>query len=168
MSAERRQVEELYRAHGRPLLAYLARCLGSPQQAEDLLHETFVRALTRLDRLAAAVSPASWLFGIARHLALTARRRRRPTQALSEAAAAPSAEEDPRLEAMRAALARLPGVHREALELRLRHELSYEEIAEVLGIPVGTVRSRLHHAVRQLRETMGETSETGGRAEVQR
>jgi len=166
MSAERRQVEELYRAHGRPLLAYLARCLGSPQQAEDLLHETFVQALARLDRLAAAVSPASWLFGIARHLALTTRRRRRPMQALPEAVPAKSAEEDPRLEAMRAALARLPDVHREALELRLRHELSYEEIAEVLGVPLGTVRSRLHHAVRQLRAALSEASKSGRHAEV--
>ena len=46
-------------------------------------------------------------------------------------------------------------LHRMNLELRLRDELSYEEIATVLGIPVGTVRSRLHHGLRQLRRELG-------------
>jgi RNA polymerase sigma-70 factor (ECF subfamily) len=59
--------------------------------------------------------------------------------------------EDPRLENMRAAIAGLPEALRETLALRLRAELSYEEIAETLQIPVGTVRSRLHDAVRRLR-----------------
>ena len=52
---------------------------------------------------------------------------------------------------MRRAVADLPAEHRETLELRLHHDLSYEDIAQVLGIPVGTVRSRLHNAVRRLR-----------------
>jgi RNA polymerase sigma-70 factor (ECF subfamily) len=55
---------------------------------------------------------------------------------------------------MRAAITELPGPQRETLMLKLQHELSYEEIAEVLAIPVGTVRSRLHHAVLQLRQIM--------------
>jgi RNA polymerase sigma-70 factor (ECF subfamily) len=55
---------------------------------------------------------------------------------------------------MREAICCLPEIHREVLELRLRDDLSYEEIAQVLNIPVGTVRSRLHHAVRGLRERL--------------
>jgi RNA polymerase sigma-70 factor (ECF subfamily) len=59
---------------------------------------------------------------------------------------------DPRLEVMREGIARLNAASRQVLELRLQRELSYEEMAATLGVPVGTVRSRLHHAVRQLRE----------------
>ena len=55
---------------------------------------------------------------------------------------------------MHRAIAALPELQREALLLKLQHELTYEEIASVLNIPVGTVRSRLHHAVRQLRAAL--------------
>jgi RNA polymerase sigma-70 factor (ECF subfamily) len=58
---------------------------------------------------------------------------------------------DPRLEVMREGIERLNAASRQVLELRLQRELSYEEMAASLGVPVGTVRSRLHHAVRQLR-----------------
>lgn len=66
----------------------------------------------------------------------------------------PAAPEDARLEALRLAIATLPEPQRETLLLKLHHELSYEEIAESLGIPVGTVRSRLHHALHHLRATL--------------
>jgi RNA polymerase sigma-70 factor (ECF subfamily) len=59
---------------------------------------------------------------------------------------------DPRLELMREAIGRLNAASRQVLELRLQRELSYEEMATTLGVPIGTVRSRLHHAVRQLRQ----------------
>jgi RNA polymerase sigma-70 factor, ECF subfamily len=68
--------------------------------------------------------------------------------------AAQAAEVDERLGEMRQAMAKLPQEMRETLELRLADDLSYEEIAAVLEIPVGTVRSRLHNAVKKLREEM--------------
>ncbi|MFY9925422.1 MAG: sigma-70 family RNA polymerase sigma factor, partial [Opitutaceae bacterium] len=61
---------------------------------------------------------------------------------------------DERLELMRQAISRLPETQREPLLLKLQQELSYAEIADVLDIPVGTVRSRLHHAVLFLRQTL--------------
>lgn len=151
------QLEVLYRAHGPALLRYLRRMAGSASGAEDLLHETFVQALRHLDRLSDAVSPRAWLFTVARNLGITALRRERRVTALSEdLVAAEAEEEDPRREAVRQAILVLPDAQREALELRLRHELSYEEIAAVTGVPIGTVRSRLHHAVRRLREIVGQ------------
>ena len=60
------------------------------------------------------------------------------------------------IEEMREAIAGLPAHLRETLELRLRDELSYEEIAQVLEIPMGTVRSRLHGALKLLREKLNE------------
>ena len=150
------ELERLYHEHGPSLMRFLRGRHGT-EEAEDLLHETFVAALRRLDQLEAATSPRGWLFGIARHLSLAVRRRRRPTTAIeADLPAATEPGTDPRLDEMRRAIAELPEQQRQALELRLREELSYEEIAAVLDIPLGTVRSRLHHAVRRLRQTLTE------------
>jgi len=148
------QVRALYNEHGGDLLRYLRGLTGHRQLAEDLLHDTFVQAMRGLEQLRRANSPRAWLFSIARHLGLNALRRRRAVLPLSEAAtAAPTTvEENAPLERVREAIAHLPAVHQAALRLRLGIGLSYEEIAEVLGVPVGTVRSRLHNAVRSLRQ----------------
>ena len=145
---------ELYQDVGPGLLAYLRRRLGDRHVAEDVLQETFCQAARRLERLAEAASPRAWLFTIARNLAATMRRRRGPAVELTVEPPAVEPTADARLDALRAAIAELPEAMRETLELRLRDELSYEEIAAVLGLPIGTVRSRLHHAVQRLRTTM--------------
>lgn len=155
MSAAVSQVEGLYQAYGPALLVYLRRLAGRGDLAEDLLQETFVQALRGIDRLGEVTSQRAWLFTIARNVGISALRRRRYVAVLSdEMAVAPAVVSDPRLERMRTAIDRLPDKLRETLDLRLRHDLSYEEIAQVLSIPVGTVRSRLHHAVRQLRDEL--------------
>jgi len=149
------QLEHLYRETAPALLAYFRRQPALVGAAEDLLQDTFVRAIRNFGRLRVSVTPRAYLFGIARHVSLDALRARRPEVELSSEPAAPAAApEDSRLEPMRAAIAALTVTHRETLLLKLQHELSYAEIAEVLGIPVGTVRSRLHHAVSQLRNTL--------------
>ena len=148
------RVEDLYQRHGRALAGYLGRSFGRVEPAEDLLHETFVQALRGADRLAEATSPRAWLFGIARHVGLAACRRRRMEPLPADVAASAPAEADERLALLRRAIAQLPPPQREALDLRLTDDLSYEEIAEVLAIPVGTVRSRLHNAVERLREAL--------------
>ena len=151
-------LESLYRALGPMLLAYLRRQVGRRGDAEELLQETFLVAARQSDSLAAAGSQRAWLFGVARNLVRehVRRRTRRNTATLCEEPASPIAErEDERIEAMRAAFERLPEVQREALELRLSEDLSYAEIAEALAIPIGTVRSRLHHAVAALRVALG-------------
>jgi len=147
-------LEALYREVGPSILAYLRRLAGDQQAAEDLLQETFFQAARREDRLIEAVSPRAWVFTIARNVAMTALRRRRKLAPLPAELAAEEPLEDPRLEAVRVAIGDLPVALRETLELRLRDELSYEEIADVLEIPVGTVRSRLHHALLRLRVTV--------------
>ncbi len=145
---------ELYQDVGPGLLTYLRRRLGDLHAAEDVLQETFCQAARRFERLAEAASPRAWLFTIARNLAATVRRRQRSVVALTVEPPAVEQTADARLEAMHAAIAELPESMRETLELRLRDELSYEEIAAVLDVPIGTVRSRLHHAVQRLRETV--------------
>jgi RNA polymerase sigma-70 factor, ECF subfamily len=150
------QIEGLYRSHAPALLRYLERNFGSCASADDLLQETFLRWLARNDGTSTTVSPRAFLFGIARHVGLTALRqsRRLKTEAIDDVAAQPMAEADADLQRMQRAMTQLPAQIRETLELRLRDELSYEEIAAVLDIPVGTVRSRLHTALRLLKAAL--------------
>jgi len=151
------QIALLYEAHGAALLRYLRHGFGRYGSAEDMLQETFVSAMRAGDRCVKARSPRAFLFGVARHVGLSARRqsgRRQTTPLTEENVAAPAV--DGRIAEMRRAIEELPEAMREALELRLREQLSYEEIADVLEIPVGTVRSRLHAAVKQLRKIMTE------------
>jgi len=155
-------LESLYRLLGPGLLAYLRRQVGRRGDAEELLQETFLIAARQEDSLAAAGSPRAWLFGVARNLFRehVRRRTRRSTTTLCEEPASPIADPvDERVDAMRSAIGRLPEAQREVIELRLSQELSYAEIAEALVIPIGTVRSRLHHAIAALRIAM--TAEEG-------
>jgi RNA polymerase sigma-70 factor (ECF subfamily) len=139
---------------GPALLGYFRRQPALAGAAEDLLQDTFVRALKRIDRLQASVSQRAYLFGIARHVCIDALRRLRVVEELPAETPAMTLTTDERLEPMRLAISELPEMQREALLLKLQQELSYVEIAEVLAIPVGTVRSRLHHAVLHLRQTL--------------
>ena len=153
MAESQAKVEGWYREYGGALLRYLARRFGR-MGADDLLQETFVQALRRPRRVGETVSPRAWLFGIARHVGLSTFRRRRVMAELPESIEARAGDVDERMDEMRRAIAKLPEEMRETLELRLADDLSYEEIAAVLQIPVGTVRSRLHNAVKKLREEM--------------
>ncbi len=101
------------------------------------------------------LSPRGYLFGIARHVSQAAWRRRDRERAIVseqpvETVAAP--ELDERIAAARETIDALPALQREILDLRFNQQLSYAEIAEALAIPVGTVRSRLHHAIAAVRE----------------
>jgi RNA polymerase sigma-70 factor (ECF subfamily) len=152
------EIDQLYRAHGPSLLAYLRRAFGWCGSPPDMLQETFLQALRAPQRLADAESPRAWLFSIARHVGQTAARKYRPTESLeavSQSATDGKIEQSDDLRALREAIAQLPATMREPLELRLQENFSYEEIAVMLEIPIGTVRSRLHNAMRRLREQMG-------------
>jgi RNA polymerase sigma-70 factor (ECF subfamily) len=148
------QLEHLYHEMGPALLGYFRRQPALSGVAEDLLQDTFVRAFTRIDRLQTSFSQRAYLFGIARHVGLDALRKMKAVDKIATEAPAMTEKLDERLEPMRQAISRLPETQREALLLKLQQELSYAEIAEVLDIPVGTVRSRLHHALLNLRQTL--------------
>jgi RNA polymerase sigma-70 factor, ECF subfamily len=148
-------VDQLYRECREALTAFFVRRHLSAHTAEDLVHETFFRLMRQVDRCRAAGSPRGYLFGIARHVSADAWRRTRPGDegdAEAETIAAP--QPDPRLAAAHEIIAALPALQREVLDLRFQHDLSYAEIAEALGVPVGTVRSRLHNALELLRERL--------------
>lgn len=156
MNGDAPQIDELYQTAGSGLLRYIRR-LGGGGCSEDLLQETFVRAIKQPERISGARSPQAWLYGVARHIVLDyVRKHSRMAELTIDPPAPATPLEDPRMTRVKAAMAQLPHDQHEVLRLRLDAEFSYEEIASVLNIPVGTVRSRLHHAIRKLRTTVGE------------
>jgi RNA polymerase sigma-70 factor (ECF subfamily) len=148
--------------HQPAVFAYLWRMLGGDRAAvEDLVQETFVRVHRGLPRFARG-GPATlrtWILTIATRVALNELRRRRPRTEPIDARA--RAVEEPRTDAtlaliVRDALDQMTPDHRAVLVLREYHDLDYAEIASVLGIDVGTVRSRLSRARAALRAELGE------------
>jgi RNA polymerase sigma-70 factor, ECF subfamily len=149
-------LETVFRECAKDLGAYFARRHGGTGSADDLVQESFLQLARRLRAGQAVSSPRAYLFGIARHVSLAFLRKQasaaEPLDAAPEQAVSP--EPDARLEAARETIASLPALQREILDLRFAHDLSYAEMATALGIPVGTVRSRLHHAVALLRQRL--------------
>jgi RNA polymerase sigma-70 factor (ECF subfamily) len=131
------------------------------------LQEVFVICAREWDAMDAARSKQAWLIGIARNLIRGHFRRRKDVNpealldVVQEREVQTDANDD--ISTMRMAIAGLPVTFREVIELRLADELSYAEIAEGLGIPVGSVRSRLHHAVKLLREAIVQNAEVAKR-----
>ena len=152
------ELEQLYRSEGPHVWGYLRRRLRHRDTADELLQETFLIAARSFNSLAVAGSKRGWLIGIARNLFREHLRKKARLVAMpliEDPATAEVEAEDTRLHALRNAISQLPEMHREILELRLRDDLSYADIGVTLAIPIGTVRSRLHHAVRLVREQMG-------------
>ena len=139
------------------------RMLGDPDEADDVVQETFVRAWERLEDFDPSRRFYTWVFTIARNRCLNALRRRRtwgflslssgdgpPTLAAPERTAGP-AEEAELGQALEACLEGLPDDQREAFELRHGEGFRYAEIAQLLEVPEGTVMSRLHRAREKMR-----------------
>ncbi|TDD76130.1 RNA polymerase sigma factor [Actinomadura rubrisoli] len=162
----------LFERYGRRIYDYAARRLGA-QAAEDIVAETFFVAFRRRDSYDMTRPLARpWLYGIATNIIAGHRRteekyyrtlRRTGLDPLPEPLAETvvrrvTAEvEERRLAGAMAALHRRD---RDVLLLVAWAELSYEEIADALGVPVGTVRSRLHRARRKIRAALGDTDPT--------
>lgn len=147
--------EALYRRHRDFVLRVAARYAGDEALALDAAQETFVYLLKKLPTLTLSGRLSTYLYPIARSTAVTLRRRRghlRFTTDPAPATPAPLAP-TPDLDAtLRAAVEGLPEDQREVLLLRVLEGLSVEETAAAVGVPPGTVKSRLYHALAKLRE----------------
>lgn len=167
---------ELLRRYGDGLFGYLMRMCGNLEQAEDLFQETFRRVhekahTFRGDRF------KSWLFSIATHLAIDSLRKRRRLQAISlnqnidcddgrcqELAAVAIADSsyEPSQEAIRAeqkkqvrlAIESLPAKQRATLVLAYYQQLSYREVANVMGCSIGTVKRQMYRALKTLAQKL--------------
>jgi len=139
----------LYARYERPLLAFLSRYTGG-RDVDDLVQETWLRVARAAPRFDPARRFSTWLFQIALNLARDWRRRPPPEarEPLPEGRD-PSEPLAAGLDARRL-LAALPEAQRAVVILRCLHDLGEDDVATILAIPRGTVKSRLHHAMARL------------------
>lgn len=158
-------LEQLVAEHQGCLFAFLYRMCGQADLAEELMQETFVRALRAAKRYRPEGKVSTWLFSIAANLLRDWwRRQARRGLSLPLEDADGAAGEGPEEIALdryvagqvRKALLELPLEQRSALILRYYHDLSYEEIAGALACPIGTVRSRIHNGLARLKRLLAE------------
>ncbi|TWT88194.1 ECF RNA polymerase sigma factor SigW [Pseudobythopirellula maris] len=157
----------LVRRHQERLFQSLLRITGSAEEAEDVAQEAFVQAFVKLETFQRTARFYTWLYRIAFNLAVSKSRKRRPRVSLSvvqeasglepiDEGCAPDAPlaQGERAELLREAIAEMADDHREVLLLREFEGCDYQQIAEALSVPVGTVRSRLFRARMHLREKL--------------
>lgn len=144
------------------LWSYVRRVSDDDDQAAELLQDTWLRVLRAMPRLRDPARLRPWLFGIARRALMDRLRDRyaapaqEPIEAADAEASAETDDVDSDLLTMRDELVRLPVIEREVLALFYLQELTLAEVADVLAVPAGTVKSRLFRARRMLRERLTE------------
>lgn len=159
-----RALEDLYRRYHHPLGYYLRRLLDDDAAAEDAQQEVWLTVYRRIRGLRAPEAFAVWLYRIAHSRAVNRLARRRHDVSIddAESGAADVADESDAANEfspedaadIHRALGKLRPEHREVLVLRFMEDLAYEQIAEVTGCNLGTVRSRLHYAKLALRREL--------------
>jgi RNA polymerase sigma-70 factor (ECF subfamily) len=165
IAGDMRAFDLIYGRFARPLFGFIRARLGDAGEAEDVLHEAFMAVLRERERRSEVRSFRAWLYQVANNLCLNrvrARERAGRVEAIIKrtvpADGAPAAAEEAlaghqRAEQLHCAVARLPEPLAEVYRLRASG-MSNDEVAQVLDIPVGTVKSRMHEMVKRLREEM--------------
>jgi RNA polymerase sigma-70 factor, ECF subfamily len=175
----------LVRRYERELFGYLRRYLGDDDLADDVFQNTFLQVFLKIQQYELGRPARPWLYAIATNQAIDAlrRRNRRIADRPAETVSAPDEDGEPRplfellptpgdappdaadrteqRERVREAVARLPDLLRHAVLLVYFQGLKYQDAAEVMGIPVGTVKSRLHAALMKLTEEWGSEAVAG-------
>ena len=157
--------DRLYERFERPLFGFIRAQLGDAGEAEDVLHEAFMAVLRERGRRSEVRSFRAWLYQVARNLCQnrirSSKRAGRTADAATRAEALGSApvaaeralELHQQAELLLRAVSGLPAPLAEVYRLRASG-MSYDEVAEILDVPVGTVKSRMHEMVKRLREEM--------------
>jgi RNA polymerase sigma-70 factor (ECF subfamily) len=164
-AGDRRAFEELIRTHQHRVYAVALRMLGNAAEAQDVAQEAFLRAHRGLAEFRGEARLSTWLYAIASRLCLNrltrserrlARHGEETLARLVDGAPGPhqALERGELEEALHRAIGELPEDRRIVVILRDVEGLAYEEIAEALELPVGTVRSRLHRARLDLKEKL--------------
>ena len=169
--------EELVRRYQRPISAYVYRMVGNYESALDLTQEIFIKVYSSLDRYRAEFKFSTWIYKIA-HNAAVDHLRRTATREQSLVVGTEGDQFDLPIESGRMSpeqeseqrerrgeietvVRALPGNYRELIILRHSQDLSYEEIVEVTGLPLGTVKNRLFRAREMMRQQFVEKGITG-------
>jgi RNA polymerase sigma-70 factor (ECF subfamily) len=169
--------EELVRRYQRPISAYVYRMVGNYESALDLTQEIFIKVYNSLQRYRAEFKFSTWIYKIAHNSAVDHLRRNATREQslvvgpegdqfdlpLESSRLSPEQESErkERRGEIESVVRALPANYRELIILRHSQDLSYEEIVEVTGLPLGTVKNRLFRAREMMRQSFLEKGITG-------
>jgi RNA polymerase sigma-70 factor (ECF subfamily) len=153
--------ELLFEDYGERVFRYACRLISDAPKAEEVTNDVMLEVWKTAARFEGRSKVSTWILGITRHLALNAVRRKSldtvevddapPIADENEATAAVQHDRNVLKAALATALGKLSTDHRDVIELTFFHGLSYQEIAEVVGCPENTVKTRMFHARKQLK-----------------
>ena len=151
--------QTLYDLHQKSVYFYLYRFFNDKVVAEDVHVEVFTQVWKSAGRFKAKSKVRTWIFGIARNLAMNEIRKRKhhinidavPEPAFFEV---PEIETDDKKKVIKRAMEKIPPKHQQVLDLVFFHEMNYQEIAELLNISVNTVKTRIFHAKAGMKKTL--------------
>lgn len=159
---ELKAFEELYRAYHPRLTRFIANMLARPHLVEEVLNDTMLVVWNRAETFNGSSKVSTWIFSIAYRKALSALRRWDEPMEDNQSEGRQSPEPGPEDqigrrqvgEVLLSAMGELSADHRAVVDLTYFHDVGYREIAEIMGCPVGTVKTRMHHARRRLKTAL--------------
>ena len=162
-----RAFEDLYRGYFPRLARFIERTTRRPELVEEILNDTMLVVSTGAHKYDGSSKVSTWIFAIAWRKSLKALRDIDVPVDVDEGIEAVADDAEPRHEVMRAQLRRvlseavdaLSPNHRAVIELTYFHEIGYHEIAQIMGCPVDTVKTRMFHARRRLKALLPERLE---------
>jgi RNA polymerase sigma-70 factor (ECF subfamily) len=164
-SGDRAAMRILYNRHQVRVFRFAARLVDDAAAAEDVVSEAFTEVWRQADRFEGRSSVSTWIMSIARFKALSVRRRRQEIE-LDENVAETVADqystpeqillETDRRAQLRACLSHLSPDHREIIDLVYYHDKTIEEVAEIVGVPKNTVKTRMFYARRRLAQLLAQ------------
>lgn len=157
-------MSEIYSRHAGPLTGFAKRCLAHEADADDIVHETMMEVWRRPERFEGRSSLKSWMFAIARFKSYDRNRKSgrtvlsdmEDTRVCEDALPSDALAASQDASRVRAAMNTLSEPHRRALHLSFFEDMTYKEIAEVEGCPVGTIKTRILHAKRKMITVLGQ------------
>jgi RNA polymerase sigma-70 factor, ECF subfamily len=158
-AGDRFAMQVLFQRHNVRVYRFVLRLVGNPSVAEEIVGDVFLNVWRHAGSFEAKCQATTWLLTIARHKAISVLRRRSETQLDDETAAAvadPSddaetiLDREDRRKMIRECLKRLSPSHREIIDLVYYHEKSVDEIAQIVGAPSSTVKTRMFYARRHM------------------
>jgi RNA polymerase sigma-70 factor (ECF subfamily) len=156
---DKEALAELIGRYSRPLRYFIGHMTDGDDSAEDLFQDTWVSVIGKIGTLRNPATFPAWLYRIARNLVYQRFRRKKPFVELNEAIAGPAEMGESDFSPDDAAqihlgLKDLPPEHREVLVLRFLEQMSYQQIADVLGCNLNTIKSRIFYAKQALKRKM--------------
>jgi len=161
-SGDRLALRSLYARHNVLVYRFALRLIGDASKAEEVVSDVFFNVWRQAGRFEGRSRVSTWILAIARHKALSARHRRQEEgleSTLAEGVADPGDDPEQTLSRkdtstlLRGRLAQLCPRHREIIDLVYYHEKSIEEAAEIIGVPLGTVKSRMFYARKRIHDS---------------